>query len=413
MKGYARRLASLGVAALGVFCVLAYVLPGTPQQTEVAADAEPGGSTHGGAVALVNDELASSADVAQFKHSLAQLQSLNAEARRLQKLLGQARDEHGRGTREEDAQHTPQHVVRDEGPEAPGHAGFPAAKSNPKCTNNLVRAGLSSQLNESDGFQCRQTDVVLVHIPKAGGTSIEKAGKNAKDPSGEQLWGLQYDLPRFRQRRKHLPKIKSSIPICRGSHGRKCCSWWHVPPRYMLDWRPYYSAPDRFCVVRNPYARALSEYSFRHGKEVRKLTCGQLNHTEVNAWLRARMQTQITETSNDQFTTLDDCHWYPQYQYIEPGVAADGARREYPRSTNPYIAAAPDGRSCNHVIKLEEFKHGVFAKLMAKLGLPGVVLPKSKGFNSGCKDLAVLDEDTRRMIRATYRQDFVQFGYTF
>ena len=176
-------------------------------------------------------------------------------------------------------------------PEAPAESGFAATKHpSPRCTNNLMRFLKLPEVNGSDPYQCRQTDVVLIHIPKTGGTSIEKAGLKSRD---RLLWGLQYDNPRFRRRRRDLPTLNSSIPICKGNFGKRCCSWWHVPPRYLLDWRPYFGAPTRFCVVRNPYARVLSEYAFRHGKEIRALSCAQLNHTEVNIWIRARMEQHL------------------------------------------------------------------------------------------------------------------------
>ena len=408
LKGDSRRVAVLFAAAAGLFLGLLQTLPageGKVREGEGEGVSKDGATRPVVATAGETGEApAARPNERGFREALAQLQSLNSEARLLRSKID---------VRRRDQPPAPAASARAgaaEGPEAGAAAGFPAAASNTECTKTL--AGLGQPFNKSDPYQCRQTDVVLVHIPKAGGTSIEKAGKVSRD---QLLWGVQYDLPRFRQRRRGLPKtIKSKVPVCRGNFGKRCCSWWHVPPRYMLDWRPYYSAPKRFCAVRNPYARALSEYSFRHGKAIRKLTCDQLNHTEVNAWLRARMQAQVDGTGPDQFTTLDDCHWYPQYQYVEPGVSVDGTRvaaqREH--AANPYIAAGADGRSCNHVIKLENFSVA-FPLLMAQLGIPGVVLPKSKGFKSGCSDLGILEEETRRMVRATYRQDFEQFGYPF
>lgn len=287
--------------------------------------------------------------------------------------------------------------------EAPSRVGYPtAADPRKECTSTLAPSG--SLPNRSDTYQCRQTDAVLVHIPKTGGTSIEQA---AKKSASHLLWGMQYDIPRFRQKRKGLPRVESLIPVCRGNFGMKCCSWWHVPPRYTNDWRPYYSASKRFCAVRNPYAKVLSEYMFRHGKAIRKLPCDKLNKTEVNEWLRARMKGQLGGAN-----TLDDCHWYPQYQYIEPNLGVAGEPSP-PRAApgNPYIDAGPDGRSCNRVMRMENLTLE-FASLMSELGHPEIKLPKTKSFASGCKDLNMLEPETRALIGTTYRQDFIQFGYT-
>jgi hypothetical protein len=297
--------------------------------------------------------------------------------------------------------------------EAPASAGFPAsATPTTECTNALV-VGTGNAPNHSDTYQCRQTDLVLIHIPKTGGTSLEQAGQSLGQGKGihkQLLWGFQYDKARFRRKRRDLPngnKLESQIPICVGDFGKKCCSWWHVPPRFVNDWRPYYSAKDRFCVVRNPYARSFSEYSFRHGRKIRELPCEKLNKTRVNEWIRDR----LTQTISGKPITLDDCHWYPQYQYIEPYVGADGSRMPpLPRGVNKYLDTGPDGRSCNHVIKMETMSKDL-PVLMAKLGHPEVKLPKKKQFSSGCKDLKMLEERTRALIRKVFAQDFRQFEY--
>ena len=285
----------------------------------------------------------------------------------------------------------------------PTPEGFPT-KEIGRCSSALSeRAG--TPVNESDLYQCRQADVALIHIPKTGGTSIEHAGHRSKRGL---RWGFQYERDRFRKIRRNLPKIETKIPVCLGNWGKKCCSWWHIPPRQMLDWRPYFGAPNRFCVVRDPYARVLSEYSFSHGKEIRKLSCDQLNRTEVNEWLRDRMMQYVNGA-----VTSSDCHWIPQYQYIEPHVGVLGATVNSTASgaPDPYIDAGPDGRSCNKVIRLDKLAAD-FPALMDEYGIPEVRLQKGKkAFTSLCKDVTMLDDDTRRLIRRIYMQDFHQFGY--
>ena len=284
----------------------------------------------------------------------------------------------------------------------PMPAGFPAREIE-RCSAVLPEQA-GTPVNESDLYQCREADVALIHIPKTGGTSIEHAGHRSK--LGLR-WGFQYERDRFRKIRRNLPRIETKIPLCLGNWGKKCCSWWHIPPRQMLDWRPYFGAPNRFCVVRDPYARVLSEYSFSHGKEIRKLPCDQLNRTEVNEWLRDRMMQYVNGA-----LTISDCHWIPQYQYIEPHVGILGATVDSTAGTpDPYIDAGPDGRSCNKVIRLDKLATE-FPALMDEYGIPEVQLQKGKkAFTSLCKDVAMLDDDTRRLIRRIYMQDFVQFGY--
>lgn len=307
---------------------------------------------------------------------------------------------------------------RDWKPIAPIEAGLPAI-GIPKC-NNISLPLQSSESeqgrNTSDIYQCRQVEVVLIHIPKTGGTSIEHA---AKQSSYGIQWGFQYERSRFRKIRRDLPKVSTQIPACLGNWGSKCCSWWHIPPRRLHDWRPYYGAQHKFCVVRNPYSRALSEYSFSHGKDVRKLSCSELNATDVNVWLRTQMLAFVAGN-----TLVNDCHWIPQYQYIEPGVrvwnsdvssvhgTTDAVDDLYDSNvTDAYLAHGPDNRSCTHVLRMESMSES-FPQLMSVFNLSNIQLPhSSKSFASRCKNVSILDIDTQSLIRQLYYQDFFQFGY--
>lgn len=193
--------------------------------------------------------------------------------------------------------------------------------------------------------------------------------------------------------------------------------------RYVHDWRPYFLRQYRFCVVRNPYARALSEYGsqvlnllrqvltcsfrFRHGRKIRELPCDALNLSQVNVWLRDRM----TRQAAGKEPTLDDCHWYPQHDYIHSGIGVfGGALPQHEHAVGGDNNSDGNARSCNIVLRMERLSED-FAKLMSLLNLTQVKLPKAKSFTSGCKDLGILEESTRKVIRKTYSQDFNQFGY--
>lgn len=270
------------------------------------------------------------------------------------------------------------------------------AISDSMCTPTLSKVLRLNAINRTDVYQCQPSDVVLIHIPKTGGTSLEHA---AKDSIYKLLWGFQYERERFRRIRRNLPPIKSNITPCLGNWGKRCCSWWHIPPREMKDWRPYFKAGTRFCVVRNPYARVLSEYSFSMGKNVRKLGCDQLNRTEVNVFLRKQMN---AFTSGHR--TLSDCHWFPQHTYVQSGLGVSSHGQHAVRND------PNDGtRSCNRVLRMENLT-SEFRALMNDANLSRIKLSR-KTFTSHCKDLAMLDEETRVLIRTLYRQDFVQFGY--
>ena len=79
--------------------------------------------------------------------------------------------------------------------------------------------------------------VVFVHIPKCAGTSIENAGKK-----------LGYHWGRFAH-------FQDKFDTSTFGQSPK----WHTPQKYLPI---YYKNTLRFCVVRNPYTRILSDYKY-------------------------------------------------------------------------------------------------------------------------------------------------------
>ena len=66
---------------------------------------------------------------------------------------------------------------------------------------------------------------------------------------------------------------------------------------------------------------------------------------------------------------------------------------------------------CRQVLRMENLTAS-FNALMGEVGLSDVQLSRRRtSFASSCKDLSMLDNDTRAMIRRIYGQDFAQFGY--
>ena len=91
-------------------------------------------------------------------------------------------------------------------------------------------------------------DYHFIHIPKTGGTFIERWGsKNGKK------WGfIAY------KNDKHIFDVQARHPnICKdvSVHSNTCCSPWHYPPEKPFDVKT-------FCTIRHPYTRAISQVKY-------------------------------------------------------------------------------------------------------------------------------------------------------
>ena len=113
------------------------------------------------------------------------------------------------------------------------------------------------------------------------------------------------------------------------------CSPWHVPPaafQASLGYNPFASGNETFCVVRDPFSRAVSEvlYAYSRGEFWED---GRLCHSEeinklVNAMLDRVAPFVATIADWDgrlhvgDEHAVEDCHWLPQVAYTNgPGVS--------------------------------------------------------------------------------------------
>eukprot|EP00403_Amphidinium_massartii_P041406 CAMPEP_0178433340 /NCGR_PEP_ID=MMETSP0689_2-20121128/32853_1 /TAXON_ID=160604 /ORGANISM="Amphidinium massartii, Strain CS-259" /LENGTH=293 /DNA_ID=CAMNT_0020055361 /DNA_START=67 /DNA_END=945 /DNA_ORIENTATION=+ len=210
--------------------------------------------------------------------------------------------------------------------------------------------------DELAGTTCTEMpDSVMIHIPKTAGTAVELAGIT----SGMR-WGC------------HM-----SFHGC--SRGGTNCYPWHVPPSWMATTLEpnLYEGRDTFCVVRNPYDRALSEYRYFNDD------CNKNSmNDKLKEWLEDYKRGNIV---------LNGCHLVPQAEYVW----------------------GRDGRQwCQTMLRLEEFPTA-FDNYMASRNLTSVQLRESPVNLGHCQDLSVddIDPSNIKLINDIYHEDFERLNY--
>lgn len=135
------------------------------------------------------------------------------------------------------------------------------------------------------------------------------------------------------------------------------CSAWHIPPDKNLD-RP------SFCVVRNPYDRIISQYSYSRSKK------------ELNDYIRDKLTKYIKNRH------IDDCHFIPQHKYTK------------------YIT---------HVLKYENLEKE-FNSLMEEYDI-NITLNEKKNVTVHKYKIEDISRESLDLINSVYRKDFLKLSY--
>ena len=255
----------------------------------------------------------------------------------------------------------------------------------------------SRELSVDEGDK-QLSDLQLVHIPKAGGTTLEDFGLNRLDVR----WGIH---------REHWPG--GSCPYgCDGNASWQPCSSWHIPRTVFTEVGPAlardgagrptsqdpYAGYKTFCALRHPFTRAISEYIF---------SWGPCNSEDLNAGLTAvlrEISTPLSELSSawphisgstDQLRTVSkvlfpqdgrpssDCHMLPQSFY-----------------------------DCDIVMHTETLDVD-FASLMRSYGADVTADSIPTSNQAGCSlPVGALNSTTLELLRQVYARDFEVGGYS-
>ena len=197
-----------------------------------------------------------------------------------------------------------------------------------------VRSGAPGASIFSDGMMLRRRSrqrryPVFIHIPKTGGTAVEN------------IMRAEYDVKVGRFAFK--PPENDKAGAWEGQYKTKGvpCARWHKPPKTFV--------PESFTLVRNPYARVISEFCYAprfhslsgkkkrlvhteymrifggedfmdamHGEEgeTRRKTCDLFASYMVPA-LRKAVEAVRSGAQGQQMYTEYDCHLLPQSAYFK------------------------------------------------------------------------------------------------
>ncbi|MBZ8133731.1 sulfotransferase family 2 domain-containing protein [Afifella sp. IM 167] len=148
-------------------------------------------------------------------------------------------------------------------------------------------------------FRIKDQNVLFIHIPKTGGTSIEK-------------W-----LGRFGSPSLYNPKLGGDMPC--------------VPQHFHKDIYEYMFSPDffdyKFCVVRNPYNRMISAFNYR--MKTRRLY--KYSPFNLHQWCRLeflRYRTSSYILGNHLRPQSEYIYGDPEIFYFEEGLGKVKAKIE-------------------------------------------------------------------------------------
>jgi hypothetical protein len=246
-----------------------------------------------------------------------------------------------------------------------------------------------------DAPTAKEAAVVLefLHIPKNGGSAIEKA---AAEQAGI-VWGACHFLDRgpcASFKAPSRPDLKGNVNVqivaSRRRQFVKRGEPWHVPLQYFTEnpfhvlWNNFtvYQQPQTrttvkiFTIVRNPYTRAVSRYYCKHGGYGGP---DKANVTVFNAWIQDAVKRQ------------NGIILLPQHLYV------------YDNTT----------QMVDHVLHYERLAQE-FHALMNEYRLD-IVLPEEK-YNAGGSHFlssANLTKTSINLINRVYANDFAYFGYDF
>jgi len=216
--------------------------------------------------------------------------------------------------------------------------------------------------------------VMFVHIPKTGGSTIERAAHDSNGTS-KHNWGFfefcaNLKFPKCVKKYKCGGKENTDESPCRLG-----CMPWHDPDRLQFIHANNSSTKKvTFCVIRHPVQRMFSSFKYNRGRHRKRCSVNDLNQ-----WAQNIMSSELLKNPNYQ-----GCHFTPQTDF-----------------------------PCSKSILFDDLE-GQFNDLMNEYEIDLVLNKKSevKRNSTSCKSRTVRDFNnvTKEMITAYYVNDMVHYN---
>ena len=236
-------------------------------------------------------------------------------------------------------------------------------------TKNVMKPSQVSQVHPKRIINKKRNTEKLqfVHIPKTGGSTISE--------SGYEQFGIQWGN---RDPRLKGLRLKRKLPI----------SGWHMPPNILHTYAPNVYIKPRFCVVRDPYSRIISEYEYEKEIGLIKAKKRTRRHQVVAVPLYLQNVNNFVKEVFEKYKKnkyIFDGHIIPQYEYAA---------------------------GCQYILKFENLETE-FNNLMSQFDI-SLKLGDLRRKKQRCasKSKPQLNDKSIELINRFYQQDFIQFQYS-
>ena len=254
--------------------------------------------------------------------------------------------------------------------------------------------------------------LAFLHIPKNAGSAIEDAARRF-----DLSWGRWADWNRS--------QYLSEQPPEQPSYGTAGCPLYHRPIDALRVPHPYQGRAV-FCVIRSPFARAVSQYrwlndmferdssrrSTRQGPvhilqlprdQQSRLSWKRCTALGLNDYLRQELTAYAAAKNATQQREVGLCHFLPNARF----VWTEGGQRACQYVLNSSNSTLePDFDAIMH-------EHGLGIRYRDLSSVTGSQPPEPDPLVAACKTLVPtdIDADNVRRMQAIYHEDFERLGF--